>query len=766
MTEYDFFKDQTPEAPEPASESGSDFFADTAAPVPVAPKGKSTKKRYTHSDRKLPPPEQRAGLSHLKDMTITGPIAGAQKGLIGLAGLPGTVEELGRAGINLGLDLVGSQKRVGEEPALPNYADVKDAYERNLWEIDEPDTHGGKLFSEMAEWGAGGTGASAVKAPVAGAKFLAGNSKGAVSALREAARADRAGATLGMIGGGVTGGIDMGIDNSGIAAGTGLAVTAPLAFLLNRRGHTPAKLLEAYGGVKNITPPQWDEALRREVAAKAMGVPLLGPESIDSDQLARLAGDIGTMPGAAPIISQFVEPRFSQVRGATDALAENIAGKPASVLRAQRPDELAGAISKKSAEGIDTPRRQAAAKSQPHFEAIRTQDVPPDVVTKFLDELPVPRKGQEPSAVERIADHVKKRLTYEVEVPDPADATKTITKRVPETNLGRIHDALMEFKDNTRLAPGVQLTDESVKSRQAWREFWGKKAGAPGKLVGFQDDLRQVNPDYESAWAAYDAVVPARRAWEGSRSNVLADADAKARKTNKPGADAFTKINNELFGNKERIPTAAEFRDATKALLQEDPKGQLLADLTSQALLRNLEKASKATQGTDAPKTVGANLAKVAQGSQDSAKRALNNEVLATIARARGMNVQQLQSAWNNTMDIFQRTGKIPGVGSPTSQRAQIANVAKGNLKTQASDLLASPASAGQKLVNVFFSDLGQAGENAVYEKIARAFADPNSPVEAIQKLAKLGTSPENKMRALQVLLQGQREAAQGEDDE
>jgi hypothetical protein len=77
--------------------------------------------------------------------------AGIVKGIIGLTGLPGTVEQLGRAGINY----VAGRDAVSPEAALPTYDDIKGAYEKRAGPLYEPKTTVGKYVGTVAEFAPG-----------------------------------------------------------------------------------------------------------------------------------------------------------------------------------------------------------------------------------------------------------------------------------------------------------------------------------------------------------------------------------------------------------------------------------------------------------------------------------------------------------------------------------------------------------------------------------------------------------------------------------
>lgn len=80
--------------------------------------------------------------------------AGVVRGGIGLASLPGTVEQVGRWGINKMFGK-GGQDVVSPETALPTYKDVQGAVENKIGSLYEPKTRAGKYAGTAGEFATG-----------------------------------------------------------------------------------------------------------------------------------------------------------------------------------------------------------------------------------------------------------------------------------------------------------------------------------------------------------------------------------------------------------------------------------------------------------------------------------------------------------------------------------------------------------------------------------------------------------------------------------
>jgi hypothetical protein len=101
-------------------------------------------------------PAAGSNVSTLEDV-VKSAGAGLVKGGIGLAALPGTVEQLGRTGINyVGQKLTGQPETVGAKAVLPGYQEFKGAVENNITgPLYNPKTTAGEYAGTVAEFAPG-----------------------------------------------------------------------------------------------------------------------------------------------------------------------------------------------------------------------------------------------------------------------------------------------------------------------------------------------------------------------------------------------------------------------------------------------------------------------------------------------------------------------------------------------------------------------------------------------------------------------------------
>jgi hypothetical protein len=118
--------------------------------------------QYVQSQQ--PPKAQVAPAAPVDTLTDVAKSAGIglAQGGIGLATLPGNIEQLGRMGINKGAEALGYQPPVSSDTLLPNYGDVKGEIEKHTGQFYKPQTTAGEYartigeFAPMAAFGGAG----------------------------------------------------------------------------------------------------------------------------------------------------------------------------------------------------------------------------------------------------------------------------------------------------------------------------------------------------------------------------------------------------------------------------------------------------------------------------------------------------------------------------------------------------------------------------------------------------------------------------------
>jgi hypothetical protein len=106
------------------------------------------------------PPTQVPATQPKTDVNTTADVAkslgaGVVRGGLGLVGLPGSVESLGRAGINAAASLAGYEQAVSPENVLPSGQDLEKRLERVTGPLYQPQTTAGKYARTIGEFAPG-----------------------------------------------------------------------------------------------------------------------------------------------------------------------------------------------------------------------------------------------------------------------------------------------------------------------------------------------------------------------------------------------------------------------------------------------------------------------------------------------------------------------------------------------------------------------------------------------------------------------------------
>ena len=149
-----------------------------------------------------------------------------------------------------------------------------------------------------------------------------------------------------------------------------------------------------------------------------------------------------------------------------------------------------------------------------------------------------------------------------------------------------------------------------------------------------------------------------------------------------------------------------------------------------------LDKALKDNMGGP-PVTVGAKFAVKVAGTPQA--KANLNAILESVARANKVSPGEYRTGWQKLVEVLSRTARIPGAGSPTAQRQELARqAADPSFVGKAADAL--NLTKGSVLGQIADRSR-EASQGRNYEMLARIFTDPNS-VDIIRRLAR--TKPDS----------------------
>jgi hypothetical protein len=600
------------------------------------------------------------------------------KGLVNLSGTLGNLRDLK----NSAEDWMGSKVGITPEqmamyhkamgmvfpamgPGAPSSADIMPGYEAMHQAITgepiyQPQTRAGKI-ADTAIQTASTMGRSLLTAPARTAAIVAGSTAGTEGA--GALTDDNQWARLagGLIGGGAP------------------AVAAAYK-------NAPARALnEALGP---LTKAEINAALAKQAAAKAAGVPLMGPESLPASGLQAMAADVAASRSGAPAINTFMEQRPNQVRRAVSGL-----------LSQSGPDiepSLAAANAQRTATDIiSNAERARTAAVNPHYGAAETQSVDPAAqlqaylqAQQAASKFPPGLFPQERSAID----------TYLTKLASP-DAS----------NAG-FADRLYRQARNASELPQIGATPEQK-----------NVAAAIGPIAAALKQSSGSNP----------SIAQGRQLYQDITRNTIDPLTAGpigvvAGKTGfDPGAPSAVPRVTGVLSN-EKIARPENIRDVYTQMNAVDRTA--FPGMARTWLQTEFDAATQRINSGE-NRMMGANFAKSVFGTDQ--QRANFQEVLRGVADAHGVNPNQFVQGANTLMRTLEATGKVPGAGSPTATRGQLAEqLGQSRLADAASAISTHP-------LGFLANRIRGAMLAGRYEKLAEIFTAPDS-VQQIVKMAKL----------------------------
>lgn len=435
---------------------------------------------------------------------------------------------------------------------------------------------------------------------------------------------------------------------------------------------------------QDITPEQWDMAEALQKQSQQTGIPLAGPEAIDSRALQQLAGDTAASAGGGPTMNKFFDARNPAVQQAVGNQLDNVGP-------AVNPQDVYTRATTGGSNVIKAAEAVRSAESGPFYKSAATQAVPEGDVASVISKI-----DEAIAAAPQGMDTELKKLRLAL--------TDRITEK-PVTNIGTLDTARKTFRDR------AQLPDMN--------------ANALDKTVAAQvnpalDDLRNVltrnNADFAQGRALYEQLSPPVDALKKGNIGELSRANT---------LDSVLKtVTNPKTARPESI------RETLGKLATTD--ATLPRDITRTHLENAFDTAAKDIQ-TGPNRMIGANFRNSIMGTPQ--QRANMKAMFQATAEAQGLPKDDLWNGFNRTMDVLERTGRIPGVGSPTASRGiSNAEAASGGILNNTIGNLNPTGGGIGARVGAWWRDTVQRKN---YSKLAEVFTSPDSIAE-MRKLAKL----------------------------
>lgn len=463
---------------------------------------------------------------------------------------------------------------------------------------------------------------------------------------------------------------------------------------------------------RGVTRQGWADAQRLETDARGLGVPLLGPESIDAPALRRLAADTRAHPTGGVPMEGALRDRPAQLAGAT-ARASNTVGP------AREASEVAQALQQAAETVLARAQANLSAQASPLYRAAEATRVPdPDVA--YLVNLIRSRAMNTSEEVSRELYGLAERI----------QANPTV---------GTISAEVKALRDAGETAGTQAAAERSQAAKAATTRSTGTDplTGERGPLPQIEQSLEAVSPSYARAQDIYRAEAPQVEALRRGPVGQLA--------TKNP--DELGNVRTTITRQEQILTDPASASPGTIRTLARELNGAnpaALRDFTAEYLRRSWDTASKDLQA-GANLAAGANWRKAIYGTER--QRANVRALIEESAAATGQNPAGVVAGFDRLMDVLERTGTIPGMGSPTASRgANYARAAEGDIK--GSVLQAQPVDPLAPLrrwrQRVF--------QEKQFTELGELFSRPDS-VRALKELAMTGPRTRREQVLIQTLL-------------
>lgn len=481
-----------------------------------------------------------------------------------------------------------------------------------------------------------------------------------------------------------------------------------------------------------MTPADWAAAADREAAARGIGVRLMGPES--------LAGPVGGGP-LEGVVSDIAASRGGQairnlIQARPEAVRQAVQDRLLPSVGPQLPAEPVARRMQTSAEGaIQAAESARTAAARPGYAAADPQHLDPAVVQQMVDDIGAVRAAQNPtpgSALDRVLARLRSNLI------DEAGNLRT--------QIAPLHNDYIAMRES--LARRT-FANEPIDSRTA---------GIARPLNrAVRDALVNNNPDYAAGRAAYIAASPAVDQIMASPVRDIAGRPTleTAPATGAP-TDAYARAREALFPADPTTLRPEVIDYVGRQLARSDPAA--FRDFTRLYLENEFNQAARQLRSGANP-TGGARF--YDQIASNPQQRANLEASLRRVAVVNGVNPDEYIQGWRTTMDVLDRTGRIPALGSRTGPRGELATEAsQGPFAAVVDFRPGQPVNSALRLFGANLSDWVQRGN---YRRLAEAFTAPDS-VQRIRELAQVDPGSPRALLLVSTLLGLGRETAAGRE--
>lgn len=455
------------------------------------------------------------------------------------------------------------------------------------------------------------------------------------------------------------------------------------------------------------------QALQRE--AQARGVPLMAQEALDksrSEPMAQLAGHAAAQPQGRPI-HQFAGARV-QPGGAIPAAIDDAANAIAP--RVANPNEVSRALGAAADKAVKEPQIARVTAANPLKAAAAGDTLDAALKAGTIQQIDTALAQALPGGP--VAGHLEK-----------FKALVTNAKTV-----GQMDEALDAFRTIYKsLAFDGSAVPDSVRTVL--------KPLVQGGYAG----LETTNPSYQAFREVYKGTPgqPSQYSIAVEQAQASPAARIAQAQTNPALEGATGAFKNWLHGGSGGVPAPSVVKAEISRLAKQDP--QAARDALRAIIQRDADAAFRITKEGIPPPDAGVGFVKNVAGTDETRK--------ALVAAVEGVTGNSTTAkGFERLLEIIQRTGVTPGIGSPTAGRGA-AMLEAGQGGAIGSALQGANLSRGSFLGALQnWNEMARAGKS--WGEIAELLTQPDS-VAQIRQLALLNPASSKAKTLAATILQG-----------
>lgn len=435
---------------------------------------------------------------------------------------------------------------------------------------------------------------------------------------------------------------------------------------------------------EGLNPENFAKAQDLQTQGQGMGVPLLGSESIPSASLRQLTSDVMASPTGSAPMEQFLQLRPEQIRTAKESQLGQIAPESTPLEVTSKAQEAATNVLK----GAEKERSTAA---KPFYEEAKKVQLTPEEISPLIAKIDSAIMATPLTSLKTQLQALKTQVNASTDIgmldsvrKDTRDQLSSksfgegaITKEVAN-NIKPILNDMKKLMLDKSSAYGEGLATSQAMAKNVVNPL---RASGIGKMAGKGFE--------ESSIPQQQRVMSVISDWQEARPRDIIQT-----------ANELNKVDKTVFPAMIRNELESAFNTASKDLL------------------------------TGENRNIGAKFRQNIYGN-DQQKQNLK-AMFRGISEAQDLPPESTWKAFNNMLDVFERTGTIPGTGSQTAMRGMASQEAGKSKIAGAMQLVSTaPLSSMKNEITDFM-------QRKTYADLAKIFTAPDS-VQQIEKLSKAG---------------------------